>query len=372
MNAQTIHEAAGPPYVPSRGPLPAARTVPGRVPRLASALALAVLVSACGMLDLSSDAIDPAAATAEPGTAAETAETVAPSTAAAAAVSRTGAPAPAAATSGAPSPSTAAKALNTLDTVVSDMRLMNDAVLRGYENRTVGWYVGPGYVVLGNDPRMSNSPQWFRQAYPEYVNGTYMRALLPWLVIFDGVDNRATNTRVHIRNMRAWYLSRSTGQWRSLGLSPGVSGFNTGKATLVGGSIAEDKRSNPDGSVEVKPPSNPSYAWHGWWNNGRTPIDPTDIRAMLVTLQARLTVDNPAAGDDRSRSQYMIQVGADYYYDQNWNWTIGAPGVGTSRSKLVRNDWQAFNLFTFTDVGISEPGGGISEAEFRRNPPPLE
>jgi hypothetical protein len=219
---------------------------------------------------------------------------------------------------------------------------------------------------------MTNAPQWFRQSYPEYINGTYMRALLPWLVIFDGVDNRATNTRVHVRNMRAWYLSRATGQWRSLGLSPGVSGFNTGKATLVGGSIPEDKRTNSDGSVEVKPPSDPSYAWHGWWNNGRVSIDPTDIQAMLVTLQARLTVDSPAAGDDRSRSQYMIQVGADYYYDQNWNWTVGAPGVGTSRSKLVRNEWQAFNLFTFTDVGISEPGGGISEADFRRNPPPLE
>jgi hypothetical protein len=262
--------------------------------------------------------------------------------------------------------------INTVETIVADMRLMNDAVLRGYENRTVGWYVGPGIVQLGTDPRMTNAPDWFRQSYPSYINGTYMRALLPWVVIFDGVDNRATNTRIHIRNMRAWYLSRSTGQWRSLGLSPGVSGYNTGKTTLVGGNIAENKRSNADGSVEIKPPTDTSLAWHGWWNNGRIPIEPTDIQALLVTLQARLTVDNPGLADDRTRSQYMVQMGADYYYDQNWNWTIGAPGVGTSRSKLVKNDWQAFNLFTFTDVGISEPGGGITEAAFRRNPPPLE
>jgi hypothetical protein len=38
----------------------------------------------------------------------------------------------------------------------------------------------------------------------------------------------------------------------------------------------------------------------------------------------------------------------------------------------VKNDWQAFNLFTFSDVGEQDPGGGISEAEFRRAPPPLE
>lgn len=382
MNAQTHHETVDPRPVPSFSPTPSPDVAFARVTRLAGALSLSLLVAACGVLDMSSDALDPSATADAQGAPAQTAETVAPSTGTAETVSRTGAPTTSAGntsrTSGstappAPSaPSTAGGTINTLDTIVSDMRLRNDAVLRGYESRTVGWYVGPGYTVLGNDPRMTNAPQWFKQSYPEYINGTYMRALLPWLVIFDGVDNRASNTRVHMRNMRAWILSRSTGQWRSVGLSPGVSGFNTGKATLVGGSVAENKRTNADGSVEVKPPSDPSYAWHGWWNNGRVTIDPTDIQAMLVTLQARLTVDNPAAGDDRSRAQYMIQVGADYYYDQNWTWTVGAPGVGTSRSKLVKNDWQAFNLFTFTDVGISEPGGGISEAEFRRNPPPLE
>jgi hypothetical protein len=358
--------------------------------RIAASTGLAIAISACGFSDgeipYAPDTTAESPESTSSATPAMMAETAAPRTPGAATASRAG-------TSTASQPSTAATTtatqpttttptspttapitttINTLDTIVSDMRLKNDAVLRGYENRTVGWYVGPGNVALGNDPRMTNAPDWFKQAYPSYIDGTYMRALLPWLVIFDGVNNEATNTRVHIRGMRAWILSRSTGEWRSLGLSPGVSGYNTGKSSLVGGSASEDKRTNADGSVEIKPPSDTSLAWHGWWNNGRVVIDPTDIQALLFTLQARLTVDNPGITDDRARSQYLVQVGADYYRDQNWSWTVPAPGVGTSRSKLVKNEWQAFSLFTFTDVGVSEPGGGITEAAFRRNPPPLD
>ncbi len=51
---------------------------------------------------------------------------------------------------------------------------------------------------------------------------------------------------------------------------------------------------------------------------------------------------------------------------------IYLPGVGVSRAKLVTKDWRSFNFMTFSDVGNQDPGGGISEAEMRNNPPPLE
>jgi hypothetical protein len=278
----------------------------------------------------------------------------------------------AAARSGRPPPPSPDGKVNTLDTVVSDMRLRNDLKLRGYENRTVGWYVGPGIIQLGNDPRMTNAPRWFKEAHPTYVTDRYLRAILPWVVIFDGVGHAAINTRVHMRNLRAYYKSRSTGEWRQIGHSPGVSGFDTPKSTLLQGNVPENKRVNADGSVEVRPPIDPKLSWHGWWDRGRVRIDPTDLEALFVTVQARLVVDDPKLADDRAQARLLLQVGADYYYDPSWNWTIGAPGVGTSRSKLIRDEWQAFNLFTFSDVGEQDPGGGISEAAFRRNPPPLE
>jgi hypothetical protein len=355
----------------------------GVVGRMLGMASFAVVMTACGFVDGPPET-RPLSEPADAQSSTPAVETVAPQANAAATVSRpsasTGTTSPSRTTTTTTTtptttpttPSSPAGTLNTIDTIVSDMRLKNDAVLRYYENRTVGWYVGPGIVQLGNDPRMTNAPDWFKSSYPSMINDTYMRAMLPWLVIFDGVDHNATNTRVHLRNMRAFYKSRSTGEWRSLGMSPGASGFNTSKTNLVGGSIPEDKRKNADGSVEIKPPSDTRFAWHGWWDAGKVTINPTDIQAVFVTVQARLTVDNPAQADDRSRSQYLLQTGADYYYDAAWQWTVGQPGVGTSRSKLVKNDWQAFNMMTFTDVGLSEPGGGITEAQFRAAPPPLE
>ncbi len=271
------------------------------------------------------------------------------------------------------SPSIASTGLvNSLDTIANDMRLRNDLVLRGYENMKVGWYVGPGYVNMGNKPRTSNTGQWFKDAYPEWVNDNPLRAILPWLVLFDGVGHASTNTRVHFRNMKAFYKSKRTGQWVSWGSSPGVSGHPTPKSYLMNGSIPEDKRVNSDGSVELKPPTDSSLAWHGWWSLGRVSIDPADIDAVFLTVQARLVADNPSLPDDRSAARLLIQIGADYYIDTNTSWTVPTPGVGVSRAKLITNDWQAFSFTTFSDVGIQEPGGGITEAAFRANPPPLD
>ena len=274
--------------------------------------------------------------------------------------------------SAAPSAWPKAGTINSLDTIVNDMKLRNDLVLRGYESKTAGWYVGPGYVQMGNQARTSNMPQWFKNAYPHLINDNPLRAFLPWIVLFDGVGHAATNTRVHFRNVKAFYKSKRTGQWVSWGSSPGVSGYATPKIGLFGGTVREDKRVNSDGSVEVKPPTDPNLAWHGWWSRGRVPIDAADIDAVFVTVQARLVVDNPSLPDDRDAARLLFHVGADYYIDTNTNWTVPQPGVGVSRAKRVTNEWQAFSLATFSNVGIQEPGGGITEATFRAAPPPLE
>lgn len=251
------------------------------------------------------------------------------------------------------------------------MALRNDFPLRGFEDRTAGWAVGPGYNLMGNIPNTDNTPWYFKQPHPDRLGQT-LRAILPLLVLFDGSAHSATNTRVHFRNMRLYIKSRSTQQWVSYGVSPGVSGYNTQKTSLFAGSEAEDKRINADGSVEIKPPVNQALAWHGWWNLGRVSIQPNDIEAVFVTLQARLTVDNPALADDRAAAQLGIHVGADYYLDPSTSWDVIIPAVALSRTKRITNSWQAFSAMTFSDVGVQEPGGGITQAAFRAAPPPLE
>ena len=54
---------------------------------------------------------------------------------------------------------------------------------------------------------------------------------------------------------------------------------------------------------------------------------------------------------------YAAHFREDFHVAAGYGWTVGAPGVGTSRSKLIRNEWQAFNLFTFSVVGEQEQGG---------------
>jgi hypothetical protein len=281
------------------------------------------------------------------------------------------APAPASAPVAVATPNAGGATVNSLNAIVNDMALRNDFVLRGYEGNSVGWYVGPGYVVMGNNPNTNNTPSFFKAANPNLL-GIELKAILPLVVIFDGTSNSATNTRVQMKNIKLIIKSKSTQQWRVIAVSAGLGGFNTPKSTLFGGSDPENKRIDADGSVEVKPPTNPGLAWHGWWNNGRMAIDPYDIDAVFITMQARLTVDDASLADDRDSSQFGIQIGADYYIDTNTAWQVINPSAMLSRTKRVTKDWQAFNAMTFSDVGIQEPGGGISEAAFRASPPPLE
>lgn len=374
-----------------------------RIGMTAASALLAIGLSACSGGGVDDGEVPLAAAVADAevlGTGVEAVETSAPASNASATASRTSTPtvnpaptratttaAPmttarttvptATTTSAAPpttsGPSSAATAkVNSLDTIIDDMRLKNDLVLRGYESRTVGWYVGPGYNMMGIDARTTNTPEWWKNAYPWLVNSTYMKAALPWAVVFDGVGHASTNTRVQLRNFVAYYKSRSTGQWISWGSSKGLSGYATPKSDLFNGSIAEDKRTNADGSVDIKPPGDANYAWHGWWDNGRVPINATDIAAVFVSLQARLVVDDPSRPDDRSAARLLVWAGADYYIDGSTPWSVPNPAISASRIKRVTNEWQAFSATTLSDVGIQEPGGGITSAQFRAAPPPLQ
>ena len=260
--------------------------------------------------------------------------------------------------------------VNSLDVVVADMRLRNDFVLRGFEDRTAGWAVGPGYNQMGNVANTNNTPTWWKSSNPSLL-GIPMRAILPYVVLLDGTQNSASNTRVQMRNMKLYIKSKSTGQWALFGTSPGLGGFNTPKATLFAGSEQENKRVNGDGSIEIKPPSNVNLAWHGWWNLGRVAIEPNDVDAVYVTLDARLTVDNTGIADDTNQAELGLQVGSDYYSDTGSTWSSVNPAVALSRTKRITANWQSFNMMTFSDVGVQEPGGGISEASFRNAPPPL-
>lgn len=258
--------------------------------------------------------------------------------------------------------------LNSVDTMISDMSKLNDLTLKGVDLK-YGFARGPGIVVLGNDPRGTNTPDWYKQSYPWMNNGTYWNFLLPWFVQFEGEGNTATNTRIQMRNMKVFIKTRSTGAWYKVNKSESVGAilcpqgsnyFHCPQSGVVRTESSGGVSSLPIGGLNL----------HGWWGS-REGINGPDIAAVVITLQARLAVNSASAVDDRSKAKYLIQVGADYYPTDGSAETV-LPSVGVSRAKLLSSDWQAFTMATMSDVGLQEPGGGISSAEMRANPPPLD
>jgi len=263
--------------------------------------------------------------------------------------------------------------LNNLDTVVADMRLKNDFILKGYETFKYGWYVGPGETHMGNNPSYSNSPTWsIFYNNPAYI-GKSAKAMLPWVVIFDGVNNAASNVAVEMRNMRTYLKSRSTGRWTLIGGPSNVSGVYYGKPNTGLPASNEIVVNRTPTSSAIKLPPNSGQFWHGWWGAGRLAINPADIGAFFVTVQARLIVADTSKPDDRYKAQIGLQVGADYYLDTVTTYRESyAPAIGINRTKTINNNWQAYSYTTLSDVGSQQPGGGITEAALRAAPPPME
>lgn len=371
--------------------------------QLAVAASLGVLLPACGFINNESP-LEPEAATSattpaeaaapeQPGSVANVATTVAPTQVPTQTQTQTQTqtPAPTQTSTQTPTPTqtqtstqtstqtqpqvrkpTAGK-MNSVDTIIDDMKLNNDLVLAGVPPSR-GYAAGPGFVVMGNDPRGTRTPTWWNPANAKFKSEAYWNNFVPWMVVFDGVGNAATNSRVEFRNAKAYYKSRSSGQW--IFLSEGaIDGWNYPKGLNATADAPADILAVGNGVMSVRPP-NGDLHFHGWWN-GRTLPAPADIAAIHITLQARLAIHNAALPDDRSVARYLVQVGGDYYPDASlsipafapdyWN-----PGIGLSRSKLVGNGWQSYS-FTTINVGVQDPGGAsISEAELRSAPPPLD
>ena len=200
--------------------------------------------------------------------------------------------------------------------VIDDMDRRNDAPLRGFEKYTSGWFVGPGHTMLGNDPRLKNGGQWFIDGYGSRFDlEQRMTAIMPWVLVTDGVRHAASNVRVELANVGLYLLQDSTRRWVPLGQSRGVYGDFYFKPSMSHSTGRRDIRVRSDGSSAIRMPDSPDLAFHGWWTLGRValPFAPTDIRAAFVTMQGRLVVDDPARPDDRGRAELLMQVGADYY-----------------------------------------------------------
>jgi hypothetical protein len=278
-----------------------------------------------------------------------------------------------------PPPVTGGPSINSVQTIIDDMTLENDARLDGIADYL--WATGPkpGAVIMGSDPRGCKMQSWWlnmSSVNPAYKDCDLWTTYIQWFIIYEGVGNAAQNVRVETRRPKSYYLSKSTGRWTLLGEHPGTSWFLAGKDIIYRPGPV-DLRTSADGSVAVKVPAGSPYTYHGVWPLGKIDISSkiSDFAALFTTVEARLVVDDPSRPDDRDRAILLIHSGADYYPDMTATLENSyPPSAGLSRSKKITSGWQAFNFATISAARQDYQGSSasITTESFRANPPPLQ
>jgi hypothetical protein len=236
--------------------------------------------------------------------------------------------------------SSAAQTANSLETIISDMQLPHEGRPHGVPE-SHNWALGPR-LGMGNDSQS-------------------FKAMTAWGQLYEAAEgNPARNTRVQIRNMRAYVLSKADGQWHLLQSSAVVEGAAYREDFAYDSNIPADIRPEPDGGISAT--AGGGYNFHFWPSTGRVVIDPQDIAGIFVTVQARLVVGDLNQPDDRAQARYLLDAGGDYWRSQNAVWFFWKTNndIAIGRFKYVEIAWQAFNMTT------------LSADELQRNPPPIE
>lgn len=224
--------------------------------------------------------------------------------------------------------------------IFADMAGQNEAFPHGVPS---SWDFAQGPVLTMGD----NAQGW--------------KAIESWGVIYVPTSgNSATNTRVNIRDMQTYFLSKSTGKWLLLQNTSDPDGASYFEDFSGDSNFPADVRTESDGSISAK--TTAGYVFH-FYPSDRATINPNDIGGIVTTVEARLIVDNPAKPDDRSIAKFLLGSGADYYPALTGSWPGNAtfdPGVGNGKLKFVDSTWRSFSMTTCT------------LAQLQSNPPPVD
>ena len=185
-------------------------------------------------------------------------------------------------------------------------------------------------------------------------------AAIAWGQLYEWAEgNPATNTRVQIRDMELYYLSKTDGQWHALQKSLRVEGAAYVEDFVGDVNKPADIRSEEDGSISVTVGG--GYNFHFWPSSGRVEFPANDVEGCFVTLQCRLILDDPNGVDDREEARYLMSVGGDWWESMTavWdNWTTNAD-MGIGRFRFVTSEWRGYNMIS------------LPVEQVRENPPPF-
>lgn len=232
--------------------------------------------------------------------------------------------------------------MNTIQTIIDDMTLPHEDKLHGIPS-TSNW---------AHNPRIGFGTSEKKNTFTAFT---------AWGQIYETADgNSAKNTRVQIRRMRAYYMSKKQKEWIVLQAIDPIEGAAYVEDFVDDVSIQADIRdeSNNGGGISVT--AGNGYNFHFWPQNARKSIDPEDVDAVFTTYEARLIVNDENLPDDRSCAKYLAGGGGDYWKNLTATWTPGWTSnndFAIGRMKFVTCEWQSFNAYagSFDLLAVNPP-----------------
>lgn len=231
------------------------------------------------------------------------------------------------------------EAQTTLDEIISDITLPHEGFPHGV----------PGGYDWSQKPRVG------AQQPPEGWT-----AAIAWGQLYEWIGgNPSPNTRVQIKDMEMYYLSKKDNRWHLLQKSVGVDGNAYVEDFVNDVNKPADKRIESDGSVSVKVGG--GYNFHFWSKLGRVKYPANDVAGCYVTVKARLVIDKADLPDDRDSAKYVMSVGGDWWQSLTavWDQFKTNKDMGIGRFRFVGKEWKSYNMIT------------VPVDSIRKNPPPF-
>lgn len=217
------------------------------------------------------------------------------------------------------------------------------------------WQAHP--MVITPAPRGDAIPGWWSGNRPEWTN-----SIISWFQVFEAQGNGATNTRVEVKNIRVYTLSEASKKWTQVD-SRQAPNVDLWQYPFTLASTNSGKRTESDGGMSVKPAY--PYFHHGYGNSAT--INGPDVRAVYVSMDFRLVVDDASKADDCASVRYVVNSGADYHPGNGTEWSLDyAPGIGQGRFMLASSEWRSATML------VPNTHNGSSMEEIRTNPPSLQ
>ncbi len=230
-------------------------------------------------------------------------------------------------------------AQTTLEEIIGDMKLPHEGLPHGVP-ASYNWQAKP------------------RPGAVEPPSG--WTAAIAWGQVYEWAGgNNATNTRIQIKDLALYYLSKKDNKWHLLQSNIRVSGANYREDFAGDVNKPADIRVESDGSISTT--CGGGYNFHFWPSSGRSKFPANEVAGCFVTVKARLIVGDKTKPDDRDKAKYLMSVGGDWWQSLTAPWdnfkTNADMGIG--RFRFITNEWKSFNMY-------SVPADTI-----RNNPPPF-